>query len=333
MTIPSTTEENTEKKPTLSVGFVLVPNFTLIAFSGFLAVLRQAADAEGDRLRHDCTWTVMSKDMTPVTSSTGVQILPWEPFRNPRHFDYIVVVGGLLPENHRYDSAILNYLKRVDAQGVSLVGLCTGSFYLAAAGLMKGRRACVHWYHFQEYIEAFPESVPITDELFIQDRNKLTCPGGSSVMDLALWIVEKRLGKDRLIKCLRHLLMDWGRAQNHPQTPSIRDYTTISDPRVRKALFFMEQNVSRSLTVEDIRSHVHTSTRQIERLFKIHLQKSPLTCFREIRLSFGKWLLQNTNKSVTEIAFECGFADASHFSRWFKNSFGVTPVTFRKEHP
>ncbi len=321
---------NSKEKSTLSVGFVLAPDFTLIAFSGFLAVLRQAANAEGDHPQRGCTWTVMNKDLKPITSSTGVQVLPWESFKDPRKFDYIVVVGGMLPENDRYDSAILTYLKRADAQGVSLVGLCTGSFYLAAAGLMKGRRACVHWYHFQDYIEAFPDSVPITDELFIKDRNKLTCPGGSSVMDLALWIVEKHLGKDRLIRCLRHLLMDWGRSQHHPQTPSIRDYTTIADPRVRKALFFLEQNVNQSLSVEDIANHIHTSIRQVERLFKIHLDKSPLTCFREIRLSFGKWLLKNTDKSVTEIAFECGFSDASHFSRWFKNSFDMTPVFFRK---
>jgi len=320
-----------EKRSSLSVGFILVPEFTLIAFSGFLEVLRQAAD-EGDRSRQvHCTWTVMSRDLTPVTSSSGVQIVPWELFKEPRSFDYIVIVGGLLPKNNSYDTVILNYLKKADLQGVNLVGLCTGSFYMAAAALMKGRKACVHWYHFQDFIEAFPESAPVTDELFIIDRNKLTCPGGSSVVDLALWIIEKHLGKERVIKCLRHLLLDWGRPHNHPQTPFIKDYSSISDPRVRKALFFMEQNLSRSLTLDDIALHINTGVRQMERLFKIHIEKSPLSCFRDIRLAYGKWLLRNTDKSVTEIAYECGFADSSHFSRWFKNRYDLTPAAIRRK--
>lgn len=319
------------KASSLSVGFILVSDFTLIAFSGFLEVLRQAAD-EGDRSRQvNCSWTVMSRDLTPITSSSGVQIVPWEQFRDPRSFDYIVIVGGLLFKTKSYDPFILNYLKKADLHGVNLVGLCTGSFHMAAAGLMKGRKACVHWYHFQDFIEAFPESAPVTDELFIIDRNKLTCPGGSSVIDLALWIIEKHLGKERVIKCLRHLLMDWGRSHNHPQTPFIKDYSSISDPRVRKALFFMEQNLSGSLTLDDIAIHINTGVRQMERLFKIHLQKSPLACFRDIRLAYGRWLLRNTEKSVTEIAYECGFADSSHFARWFKERYQLTPAAIRKK--
>lgn len=320
-----------DKNSNLSVGFILVPDFTLIAFSGFLAVLRQAADGGDGSRQVYCTWTVMSKSMVPVISSSGVEIVPWEVLKDPRSFDYIVVVGGRLPEKESYDSAILSYLRKADEHGVRLVGLCTGSFYLAAAGLMKGRKACVHWFHFQDFMEEYPESVPVTDELFIVDRNKLTCPGGSSVIDLALWVIEQHLGKERGVKCLRHLLMDWGRPHNHPQTPFIRDYSSISDPRVRKALFFMEQNLNQSLTVDEIAIHVHSSVRQIERLFKIHLKKTPLSCFREIRLAYGKWLLQNTEKSVTEIAYECGFSDSSHFSRWFKSKYTITPVGIRKK--
>jgi len=238
--------------------------------------------------------------------------------------------GGLLSGEKPYDTDIVNYLKKADHQGVNLVGLCTGSFYMAAAGLMSGRKACVHWYHFQEYMEAFPDSVLLTDELFVVDRNKLTCPGDSSVIDLALWIIDRHLGKERVVKCLRHLLMDWGRPHNHPQTPFIKDYSFISDPRVRKALFFMEQNIRESLAVETIAEHIHTSSRQLTRLFKLHLKKSPLNCFREVRLSYGKWMLQHTDKSVTEIAYECGFSDASHFSRWFKSRYDMTPVGIRK---
>lgn len=317
-------------KPRLSVGFILVPNFTLIAFSGFMAVLRHAAD-DGDRSRQVlCNWTIMAETLSPITSSGGVQIVPWETFKDPKAFDYLVVVGGLLPKKGMYEKGVINYLKSAKEQGIPLVGVCTGSFYLAKAGLMKNRKCCVHWFHFQDFIDEFPNSIPVTDEIFIEDRSYITCPGGTSVTDLALFLIERHLGKDRAIKCLRHLLLDWGRTHNHPQMPFTENYSKISDPRVRKAIFFMEQNLSESLTVTAIAEHVNTSARQIERLFKIHLSKSPLAYFRKVRLSYGKWLIENTERSITEIAYECGFSDGSHFSRCFKSEFEETPAGARK---
>ncbi|GAB6145331.1 GlxA family transcriptional regulator [Desulfocicer niacini] len=323
-------KKHIQKTKRLSVGFILVPNFTLIAFSGFVAVLRHAAD-EGDNSRQVlCSWTLMAETLSPITSSCGVQIVPWERFKNPGEFDYVVVVGGLLPKQGMYEQAVVNYLQSAEKHGCHIVGLCTGSFYLAKAGLMKNRKCCVHWFHFQDFIDQFPLSIPVTDEIFIEDRGYITCPGGTSVNDLALFIIERHLGKERAIKCLRHLLLDWGRTHNHPQMPFTENYLLISDPRVRKAIFFMEQNLDKFLTVAEIADHVSTSARQIERLFKIHLNKSPLAYFRKIRLSYGKWIIQNTERSITEIAYECGFSDGSHFSRCFKAEFGKTPAEVRK---
>lgn len=323
-------KKHIHKTKRLSVGFILVPNFTLIAFSGFVAVLRHAAD-EGDNSRQVlCSWTLMAETLSPITSSCGVQIVPWETFKNPGEFDYVVVVGGLLPKQGMYEQAVVNYLQSAEKHGCHIVGLCTGSFYLAKAGLMKNRKCCVHWFHFQDFIDQFPLSIPVTDEIFIEDRGYITCPGGTSVNDLALFIIERHLGKERAIKCLRHLLLDWGRTHNHPQMPFTENYLVISDPRVRKAIFFMEQNLDKFLTVAEIADHVSTSARQIERLFKIHLNKSPLAYFRKIRLSYGKWIIQNTERSITEIAYECGFSDGSHFSRCFKAEFGKTPAEVRK---
>lgn len=318
-------------KANLSVGFLLAPHFTLIAFAGFLAVLRHAGDI-GDKSRQvRCHWTVMGREDREVVSSAGVKIAPWEPYRDPSQFDYIVVVGGLLRDDNRYDPEIISYLRLAADKGVNLVGLCTGSFYLAKAGLMQGRKCCVHWYHFQDFIQEFPDLIPVTDEIFITDRDRITCPGGTSVTDLALHLVGQHLGKELVLKCQRHLLLDWGRPHNHPQTPLTNDYSAISDPRVRKAVFLMEQSIGSELSVEELSDSVNTSARQMERLFQDHFGKSPLTYYREMRLKHGRWLLTNTDRTITDIAYECGFADASHFSRWFKNLFGVSPAAERKK--
>ncbi len=317
----------------LSIGFILAPKFTLIALSGFLAVLRQASDV-GDKSRQImCRWTIMQKDLHPVISSTGVQVIPWETFKDPQKFDYIVMVGGQIDSALPYDMTLIKYLRRASDRNVKLIGLCTGSFYLARAGLMKNRKCCVHWYHFQDFIEAFPDLVPVTDQLFVVDKNRITCPGGNSAEDLALYLVERHLGKDRMLKCMRHLLLDRGRPHDHPQTPFTEDYASILDPRVRKAVFLMEQSIGgETLSVDQIARQVNTGVRQLERLFQDHFGKTPAGYFREVRLKYGHWLLINTDRSVTEIAYECGFADGSHFSRWFKAQLGASPAAIRKQN-
>ena len=314
----------------LRFGFLLAPAFTLFAFSSFLAVLRHAADA-GDRSRQRlCSWTIMGSQLEPVVASAGVQVSPAETFRDPTEFDYIAIVGGRLAGSDRYDDRLLDYLQRAGACGVPLVGLCTGSFYLARAGLMKGRKCCIHWYHFQDFRDEFPDAIAVTDEIFVVDGDRITCPGGASAADLGLYLVERHLGRQRAVKCLRHLLLDWGRPHDHPQTPYARDSAKISDPRVRKAVFIMEQSLGNEPpSIDAIASGVHTSIRQLERLFHAHFGQGPMAYFRQIRLNYGRWLIANTDRTITEIAHRCGFTDSSHFSRWFKSAFGSSPGSAR----
>ncbi|MDJ0783212.1 MAG: GlxA family transcriptional regulator [Desulfosarcinaceae bacterium] len=334
MTIFDALEQPTRKVPAakLSFGFVLAPDFTMIALAGFLAVLRQASDIGDKSQQVRCAWTIMGPNREAVTASNGLQILPWEVFRSPRDFDYVIVVGGQLGEKRRYQRDLLDYLKQAANAAIPLIGLCTGSFYLAEAGLMNHRKCCVHWYHFQDFIEEFPDAIPVTDEIFIDDGDRITCPGGTSAIDLALHLVELNLGKERALKSVRHLLMDWIRPHNHPQMPFTMDYSAIVDPRIRKAVYLMEQSIGGDpVHLEDIAKTTNTSVRQLERLFNLHLGKSPLAYFREMRLKYAHWLLSNTDRAITEIAYECGFSDGSHFSRYYKKQFGDTPTAARKK--
>src|SRR5882724_7242129 len=150
----NTSRRRTAKRP-LSVGFVLLPNFTLIAFSAIVDLLRLSAD-EGDRSRPErCSWSVLAPDLEPITASCGLQVLPWETFSNPARFDYIVVVGGLLDRGLTYHPAMLDFLRAGAARGISIAGIGTGSFALAEAQLLRGRKCCVSWYHFPDLIERY----------------------------------------------------------------------------------------------------------------------------------------------------------------------------------
>jgi len=319
-----------QKRPALSIGFILTNNFTLTALSTFMDALRLSAD-DGDLSRPiRCQWTIMGSRGRAIRSSCGVEITPWRPFQDPRTFDYVVVVGGLLHRGPQIDAETDSYLRRVAEQGVPLIGVCTGSFVLSRAGLMKGRRCCVSWYHYHDFLEEFADLEPISDQIFVVDGDRITCSGGTGVLDLAAYLIEKHCGQGSARKALHILQTDRPRPPSGAQ-PQPALTTSISSERVRKAIIHMEQHISDPLSIEELARRVHLSTRQFERLFLVSTTLSPIAFYRALRLRYGLWRLRHTNQTVTEIAQECGFADCAHFSRQFRALFKVPPSEIRRK--
>jgi transcriptional regulator GlxA family with amidase domain len=313
----------------LRVGFVLTHNFTLTAFSSFVDVLRLAAD-EGDRSRPiSCTWQVMSPGRWPTRSSCGVEIHPTSDLIDPSEFDYVVVVGGLLHGMPPLPKAIGDYLKAA-AGRTKLVGVCTGSFVLCRLGLMNRRKCCVSWYHYRDFLEEFPTLVPVADQLFVVDGDRITCSGGYGVADLAARLVTQHLGEAATQKALNILLIDRPRAASSAQpAPPIAEDAS-ENARVSRALLLMEQNLAEPLPIASIADRLHLSVRQLERLFVGHLGTTPQESYLALRLRHGRWMLANSKASAGRIAAHLGFADGSHFGRVFKVKYGETPAAYRK---
>ena len=317
------------KKCSLSVGFVLSPTFTLLAFSAFIDTLRLAAD-DGDRSRPiHCEWTVLSHEMRPIRASCGIEIMPSAELVDPGRFDYIVVVGGLL-SGLRMPSALNDYLKKAAAAKVPLVGICTGSFVLARLGLMAGRRSCVSWYVHDDFCNEFPTLEVSSDELFIDDVDRLTCAGGTSVVHLAAYLVERHCDKARAAKALRIMIEHAPLPAKTPQPQPL--FTKETDNiRVRKAMLLIERHLGDPLPAEFIAQHVNVSVRHLERLFQSELGMSPQAFAFELRLNNAYNLLITTRNSIIDVALQCGFLSNSHFSRCFRNMYGKTPSQVRDE--
>lgn len=314
----------------LRVGFILLPHFTLLPFAGFIDSLRLAAD-EGDQSRQiNCQWTVMGPQLNEVESSCGVSVRPWEVFRDPEDFDYIVVVGGLLHQGNIASEAVIEYLQRADAANTPLVGLCTGSFALIRAGLMQGRRCCVSWFHYQDLQDELADVIPVADLLYVDDGDRITCAGGSAATDLAATLIERHLGRQWARKSLRILGLDRARPADAPQPqPTSNTNLSVENRRVRRAILIMEQNMAQPLSTQVIAERLNLSKRQLERLFVAETGESLQRLYRNMRLGYGLWLLQRPDSSVTNIAEECGFADTAHFSRAFRSQFNMSPSEAR----
>ncbi|MCK5931343.1 MAG: GlxA family transcriptional regulator [Fulvimarina manganoxydans] len=316
-------------RPALRVGFVLANNFTLSAFSLFVDTLRLAAD-EGDRSRPiRCTWAVMAPRPAPIRSSCGVAISRTAPLTDPTEFDYVVVVGGLLHGGEQVDREIIDYLRRCDEAQVPLVGVCTGSFILSRAGLMRGRRCCVSWFHVEDFAAEFPDQTPDADQLFVDDGDRITCAGGGGVADLAAFLVHRHVGLTAAQKSLHVLQLQDARAGSEAQPHG--GPATVGDARVRRAILLMEQHMSHPMSVDAIALRLGLSGRQLERLCRSATGRSPASLYRQIRLDHARRLLETTGKSVTDIAIETGFCDGAHFAQVFRGAFGFAPRAARAQ--
>ncbi|MDL2259382.1 GlxA family transcriptional regulator [Deltaproteobacteria bacterium OttesenSCG-928-K17] len=327
----SAKSKNSRSGGVLKVGFILLPGFDLLPFSNFVETLRQCIDI-GDIGKSAWTnWAVMARDPAPVPSSCGVSIIPGGTLREPTNFDYIVVAGGRLSGVEAAQQNIAGYLRKAADNRVPVAGWSSAVFIMAEAGLLKNRRCVVHWPHFQEFKTRFPEARPVVDEMFVEDRGIITCPGGTAAGELARHLIEGFFGPERLVKIFRRLMMDWNRPEDRLTAPGLDQYLDIPDPRVRRAVFFMTQNLSVIITTEDIAREARLSPRQLERLFKETLGKAPAEYLRALRLRQANWLVRHTSKTITDISVECGFADSSHFAKWYKDYFGLPPIKDRKQ--
>ena len=313
----------------LNVGFILARRFTLCALGNFVDVLRLAAD-EGDRSRPIlCSWRVLSPTMEPIASSSGIVVQPEERLGDPTRFDYLVVVGGLVDEIENLHPETVLYLERAAAAGIPLVGVCTGTFALHRAGLMQGYRACVSWFHHEDFLERFDGLKPVSDQIFVVDRDRLTCSGGVSAAHLAAFIVERHLGTARAAKSLHIMIIDEAMAAEEPQ-PGMPLALVTDDALVRRALLVMQQSIDAPLSIGRVVAQLGVSRRKLERHFRDALGMTPLEADRLIRVDQAKRLLTTTKRSATQIANETGFCDLPHMIKVFRVAEGTTPDAFRK---
>ena len=312
----------------LRVGFVLARSFTLSAFALFVDTLRLASDELDRSGRVLADWQVLSSTRHLISSSCGVQVAPTSDLVDPSQFQYIVVVGGLLTVKEPVDSQTLTYLRRASAANVPLIGVCTGTFILAEAGLMKQHHTCVSWLHVQAFRERFPDHKVRSDRIYSLDRNRGSCAGGSSAADMAAALVRRYISRAAEKNALEVLQIEKARSpfDIQPRRPLAIE---CQDSRIKSVLLLMEGHLDGGLTMAKLAASEALSRRQLERLFMNEVKMSPMVVYKKVRMEHAKVLLLKSKAPLIEIALETGFASASHFTRVFKSIYGMTPTDLR----
>lgn len=316
----------------LKVGIVATPDFTLMSLGCFVDCLRLSADERDFSRQIYCAWDLLSHDDQPIVSSCGFALAPTKRFGDPTDYDYIVVHGGILQSRLPFPDELYQFVSAAAKAHVPVIGLCTGAFVLAELGLLNGRHCAVQFSMAVAMKQVHPEVITVTDVPVVTDGAFITCPGGLASINLAMHLVVEHCGKARADKTLHYLLANRG----FDDMQAMRENPDIGlrclDQRVVNAVGLMRQQLFETSTIAAVASQVGTTERELTRLFKKHLRASPAEYWRHIRLKAAHWLVLNSSRSITQIAYECGFTDSSHMIHWFKRVFDVTPARLRNVH-
>jgi transcriptional regulator GlxA family with amidase domain len=302
------------------IAFLLVPDFSMIAFTSAVEPLRLANRASGRELYR---WHLFSPDGKPVAASNGIELHPEGGIEAASGFGTIVLCSGI--GGHLYtDRALFAALRRFERQGADIGALCTGSHILARAGLLDGYRCTIHWENLAGFSEDFPQ-IEVTSELFEVDRNRFTCSGGTAALDMMLNLIAQQHGQELAAQVSDQFIHERIRDRHDHQRMALPARLGVRHPKLLSVIKLMEEHLEEPLERQGLAKAAGLSNRQLERLFRKYLNRSPARYYVELRLNRARLLLLQTNMSVIDVALACGFVSASHFSKCYRDFFGRTP--------
>lgn len=307
--------------------FVLMQDFTMLSFASALDSLRIANQTAAKTL-YD--WQIVGEGGTDISCSNGCEFRLQNDLAELERDDTIVLCGGLNIKDAT-TKRLLGWLRRESRRGVTIAGLCTAGYTMARAGLLDGKRATIHWENQDSFAEEF-EDVELTKSVFVVDGNRITTAGGTASIDLMLKIIADDHGEDLANAVADIMIYSSIRTDQDTQRLSIPTRIGVRHPKLSRVIQMMEQSIEEPISPAILAKDVGMSTRQLERLFRRYLSRSPKRYYMELRLQKARNLLMQTDMTVINVALACGFASPSHFSKCYRSHYDTTPYRERGSH-
>ncbi len=306
------------------IGILLIDGFALLSYASVVEPLR-AANLLGNRELFRISNVSVSGNSSCSSSGALVPTVPLEP---APEMDLLLVVAGGDPLGFDSDD-VLAWLRKLDRSGVTIGGISGGPAILALAGLMTGRRMTVHWEHAPALRELMPE-LALEQALYLIDRNRVTCAGGTAPLDLMHGLIAGHHGHGFAQQVSDWFMHTEVRHWQRPQRAGLVERHGTTNRAVLNALEAMETHVAEPLSLRQLAKVAEIGTRQLNRLFVAELGVPTMHLYRRLRLEVAARMLAGSSLPITDIALATGFADSSHFSRAFSAESGMAPSSFRR---
>lgn len=309
------------------VGFLTLNEFSMIAFSNAVETLRMANYLVGEEIYQ---WSIITPDGLPVQASNGLSILKTTTLENAGNLDVLLVCGGVDVQNAT-TPAVMRLLKQASKQDIWLGSLCTGSYALAKSGLLDGYLCTIHWENMASLREEFPH-IQFMEELFVIDRNRCTCAGGTAPLDLMLAFVSARFDKNLVAEISDQFMVVRARDSKDQQHIPVAARVGYSHKALVEVSALMEANIEEPLSLDELARLAGLSQRHLQRMFRHTLRMTPMHYYLNLRLRRARALLLQTEMSIMSITVACGFQSSCHFSKSYRTLFGCSPSTERRQH-
>ena len=307
----------------ISIGFLLIDGFALMSYSSVIEPLRAA-----NLLSEKKLYKIINFSLNRTAKSSSDAIIDTQIIGNEKDkLDMVIVCAGGDPFLFN-NIKVFDWLRKKSREGAILIGVSGGPVILVKAGLMDGKRMTLHWEHADTFREIWP-NILLEKSLFVIDRKRITCAGGIAPLDLMFTLISNHHGESFARKVSDWFMHTEVRPSGGPQRSGIVERYNVNNSKIVSAIEIMENNLSNTLSLKEISEIVDISPRQLNRLFKKNLNKTTMDVYRKLRLELAQKLLKQSQFSITEIAFSCGFSSSSQFSQSFKEKFGVMPSQYK----
>ena len=301
----------------MTIGLLLFDRFSNLCLANCIEPLRAANTLLGQRVFE---WSILTPDGHPTRSSSGLDILAHGPVGQMRPSDYLFILASYDHEYHD-TPATRRLLRKAARRSKVTVGFDAGPWLMASAGLLEQRHATVHRDLLPAFTEAFL-NVQTERRRIVRDGAVMTCAGAMSALDLTLDLIARHAGEAVRLDTRRLFLHE------EPPLDGTRDLGQ-TDPLVRRAIDIMADRFERPIALTDLAKLLSCQPRTLDRRFRARLGAPPGQVYRHMRLSAARSMIEDSRRSVTEIALLCGYDSPAALTRAIRRQYGVSPTALR----
>jgi len=308
----------TPKSFPITIDFLVYDRFSNHCMANTLEPFRAANTLSANDVYE---WNFVTLDGLSVQSSSELRLMPDQKFGETKRADFLFIIASY--DFRKHDNVVSRRALRASVKRYkNIIGLDTGPWMMAGAGLLDNHRATAHWDIIDEFSEEFVD-VDVERQKYILDGNIGTCGGAMAAFDLSLSIIREINGVTVALDVASMFLSGTDLPQEYKKN------IVYKIPEVQKATEIMHENIEDILTIPNIAKKIQISPKQLHRFFLKDLGQSPKQVYSNIRLSFSRHLLQATEKPIREVALRSGYQNVSAFSRAFKVRFNQTPSEYK----
>lgn len=313
------------------VVFIAFPQVALLDLTGPWEVLSLANTLSCTKIPPYDLELVSGDDSATIVSGGGISMVSHRSATSCRGaIDTLIVPAADLDWIAEPTDRSSKVLQRLARRSRRVVSICAGAFFLAAAGLLDGKKATTHWRGIDELSARFPKVDVQGDSIFVKDQNVYTSAGVTAGIDLTLALVEEDLGRAMALDCARNLVVFMRRPGGQSQFSTTLESQHVERDSINELIAWVADNLSSNLSVEAMSERAHMSLRNFSRVFRNEVGQTPAAFVEKLRVEAARRSLEETDQSLDDIAKNCGFGSADSMRRSFHRVVRVAPSDYRK---